>query len=227
MEFTVTINHGPLDVEVVGEERKKIQEEILGLAEFIEQHEDSLNHFQVPEAGHESGTSKDRTAQTEMTGYNANETQDTNNNAQEQHDSRFSQVVQETGIDEKLLADLINLPDDKGEEEEGIPSINTYHFGEGIEILGSYRNQRQAQASAILLYIWDVCLDEKKVKFDQLDEGLTASDVETERRKNMYSAFSGDAGDWFESGDGFIWVLGSGKKHVRNLLEELAEQMQN
>jgi|GEM_PF-4494676 len=224
MEITVTIDHGPLDVEIMGEEREEIQEEILGFAEFIEQHEDSLSHFDVPEGSPKSEGSKNETTQTNVTGYNGTETQGDTNNTQVQHDPRFSQVVQETGINEKLLADLINLPDD---EEEGTPSINTYHFDDGIEVLGSYRNQRQSQASAILLYIWDVCLGKKKVEFDRLDEGLTASDVETERRKDMYSAFSGDAGDWFESGGGCIWIIGSGKKHVRNLLEELTEQMQN
>lgn len=217
MNLSVTLRHGPLNVEIEGEDREEIQENLLGFADFLEQHGDTFTEFEIPES--ESGDTEG--TQTEVTGFENSETSKSQVESEESFDSKYTQLAQETGVDEKILSKLINLPDD----EEGVPSINTYHFDEGTEVLGSARNQRQAQGSAILLYVWDVCLGEKKITYDRLDEGLIASDVETERRKNMHSAFSGDAGDWFESGGGCIWIIGPGKTHIRELIGEMSNKI--
>ncbi|WP_226004024.1 hypothetical protein [Natrinema salinisoli] len=100
-----------------------------------------------------------------------------------------------------------------------------YHFEDGVLTLGSARNQRQAQASSLLLYVWEECLDEKRIDYERLNQALVSSDVETERRDAMGQAFSNDASDWFESDGSNIYLVGKGKNHARDLIQELDEKL--
>lgn len=217
MEVTITLQYGPLDAEFTGEDREEIQEEVIGFIEFIEEEEEQLSNLPTPSTDDASEPTRKQTA---ATGWDDSSPPDEAASPQPGA-SEFQSLASKTGADAGDLAQLYDLPDD----EEGVPSLNMYHFDEGVLELGNARNQRQAQASALLLYAWEECIGEKKIKYEQLNEALVASDIETERMDHMLRAFSGDAEDWFESDGSQIHLLGQGKNHTRDLLEDLVEKM--
>jgi hypothetical protein len=219
MQFTITVQHGPLSIEVEGDDRQEIQDEILNLAEFVGEHEDTLSRFAALYAN--SGTDDAKvSAQSSATGPE-DSTSSTRANS-----SEFASLSQKTGVDEGILRQIFQLPDDD-DDDEGVPSLDMYHFEDGTLTLGEHRNQRQAQASSLLLYAWEECIGDKEIKYDKLDESLTSSDIETERRDAMGQAFSDNAREWFESDGSNIYLVGKGKNHARELIKELAEQLQS
>lgn len=216
MRFTITVQHGPLSIEVEGDDRQEIQDEILNLAEFVGEHEDTLSGFTVLYANSSTDDAKVST-QSSATG---SEDSASSTGADS---SEFASLSQKTGVDEGVLKQLFQLPDD----EEGVPSLDMYHFEDGTLTLGEHRNQRQAQASSLLLYAWEECIGDKEIKYDKLNESLISSDIETERRDAMGQAFSDNAREWFESDGSSIYLVGKGKNHARELIKELAEQLQS
>lgn len=216
MEATITLQYGPIDAEFTGDDREELQEELLGFVNFIEENRESLSGLPAASESSESEPKEEQTSATDWTDSNTVETTTDSSGA-----SEFQSFSQKTGVAAGDLAKLFDIPDDG----DGTPSLNMYHFDEGTLELGSYRNQRQAQASALLLYAWEECLGKKKVPYKELNEALVDSDIETERIDTMRQAFSGDAEEWFESDGSKIHLLGQGKNHTRDLLEDLVEKM--
>lgn len=216
MEVTITLRYGAIDAEFTGEDREQVQGELLGFINFIEENQDSLSSFPIASENDKSEPGEEQTSATDWSTSDPAETGTDSSGT-----SGFQSFSQKTGVPAEYLAKLFEIPDD----EDGVPSLNMYHFDEGTLELGSYRNQRQAQASALLLYAWEECLGEKKIPYEKLDEALVASDIETERRDAMGQAFSNDASDWFDSDGSKIYLLGQGKNHVGDLLDDLVEKM--
>lgn len=220
MEITLTLNYGPMNAEFSGENREEVQEELIDFIGFIEEEKEVLSNLPSPEGNNESDDGGMQTPATEWEeDSDPNPAPDTG--GAESVRSEYSSLATKTGVDEGVLDQLFELPDD----EEGVPSLNMHHFEKGILRLGSARNQRQAQASSLLMYAWEECLDKKRIEYEKLDEALVASDVETERRNSMGQAFSDEASDWFESDGSRIYLVGKGKNHARGLIEELAEEL--
>lgn len=213
MEITVTLEHGSLTFEMQGSEREALQEEILDIAEFIKENEELFDEFSRRPDGIRQNV-VDRSTQEVGVGQ-------TQEGLHQQQDSNcLAEIATKTQTGKTFLSKIIKIPDG-----EGTPALELYHFDDGTEALGQHRNQRQSQASVLLLYIWDECLDQKKVEYEKLDEALTSSDIEIERRDAMGQAFGDDASDWFESDGTHIWLVGPGKNHARDLLNDLHDEI--
>jgi len=213
MEFTVTVEHGPLNLEIEGGDREEIQNEILGLAEFVEENKDTLSEFKL-QSGAEEEDNK-QPVQTPATEWEDSTTSPDG--------SGFSSISERTRVDEETLGQLFEIP----ENEEEPPFLSLYQFEEGTEVLGGYRNQRQSHGSVLLLYLWQECRDVQEVELDELDEGLSYSDIEIERRDAMYQAFGEDARKWFDSSNGGIRLTTPGEHHARQLITDLAEKFES
>jgi len=219
MDITLTLNYGPLDAEFQGENREELQDELIEFIAFIQEEEDTFSSLPTPQSNSDSDGKE---TQTPATAWEDSDTDDSPDAEDTDLDaSEFTSIATKTGVKAGKLSKLFELPDD----EEGVPSLNMYHFDDGTLRLGSARNQRQAQASALLMFAWEDCLGEKKIAYDKLDEALVASDIETERRDAMGQAFSKDAQEWFESDGSSIYLVGKGKNHARELIQELAEEL--
>ena len=219
MEITLTLNYGPLDAEIQGENQEEIQDELIEFIAFLQEEEDTFSDLPTPQRNNESegeGIQTPASSWGDSDTDNSPETKDTDSDT-----SEFSSIATKTGVKAGKLSKLFELPDD----EDGVPSLNMYHFEDGTLRLGSARNQRQAQASALLMFAWEDCIGEKKIPYDKLNEALVASDIETERRDAMGQAFSKDAQEWFESDGSSIYLVGKGKNHTRELIQELAEEL--
>jgi hypothetical protein len=217
MEITLTLDYGPINAEFVGENREELQDELLEFVEFLGEEKGSLSNLPAPGANSEP---EDEGTQAPLSGWEDSKPSPT---SQESAGVRteFASLSTKAGVDEDTLDKLFELPDN----EEGVPSLNMYHFDDGVLTLGQHRNQRQAQASSLLMYAWEECLDKKRIEYEKLDEALVASDVETERRNSMGQAFSDEASEWFESDGSRIYLVGKGKNHARELIQQLAEEL--
>lgn len=221
MEITLTLNYGPINVEISGEDGEEVRGEVSNFLELFGEDIQDLpdssppDREQVPEEEAQTPATK----WTEPGPDTAVETEPSA--APNKEASEFSSLATKTGVDAGRISELFELPKD----DEGTPSLNLYHFEEGALRLGNARNQRQAQASTLLLYVWEECLGEKQISFDRLDQALVNSDIEIQRRKNMTQAFSTDASDWFESNGSQIYLVGKGKNHARELIQELTEEL--
>lgn len=209
MKYQASIDHGGLSITLEADDREDLETEILEIAGFINENQAKLGVFNSNHALDEG----------EADSPNERSTGDRDDH---QAGSPFGSISTQTGVKQEILSSLFELPDD----EDGVPSLSLYHFDEGTHILGNYRNQRQAQACTLLLYVWEECLNEKKVDYERLDRALIESDIETERRDAMGQAFSNEAKEWFESEDKQrVWLVGSGKNKARELIKELSENV--
>lgn len=217
MELSVTLNYGPLNAEFSGGDQEEIQDNLVEFVEFLKENEETFEgvEIQTRESG---GFNTPPETGSQTTDVNRESSGGKNLSS----GTPFDRIVRQTGTEPDFLAKLIELPN----SDDGVPSLNLYHFDEGTEVLGRHRNQRQAQASALLLYIWEECLGKKKIDYESLDEALIESDIETERRDAMGQAFGDTARDWFEFEEGeAIWVVGTGKNKARDLIEELSQEL--
>lgn len=221
MEITLTLDYGPIYVEFSGQDGEQVRNELKSFLDLFDEDVGSLSEVEPPDR-EKVAKDGDQTPATEWTNpdptaeVDAEPTVSTNTGA-----SEFSSIATKAGVDADRVSKLFELPEDDG----GVPGLNMYHFEEGALRLGNARNQRQAQAASLLLYVWEECLDEKQISFDRLDQALVNSDIETEKRKHMKQAFSGDASGWFESNGSQIYLVGKGKNHARDLIQKLSEEM--
>ena len=216
MEITATLKHGSFTFEIQGGSREDVQEEILGLAEFIKENEDDLNELtgQIHRENPENDKKPIQTPATDWEGSASSPNMDT---------SCFVSISQRTRVDEEVLAQLFEVPDDEDEP----PFLNLYQFETEAEVLGKHRNQQQSLGSVLLLYLWQECRSVEEIEFEKLDKVLSYSDIEIERRNSMNQAFGGDAQKWFNSDGGKIQLTTPGEHHARQLISELAEEFQS
>ncbi|MBX0287963.1 hypothetical protein EGH22_16645 [Halomicroarcula sp. F28] len=212
MNFTVTVHYSGLDVELSGESREEIQQELLAFAEFAEEHADELEVFQ--QISRPSHTATDGADQTQATAWSDEENE-------QNTESCFSEIADEARVDEGFVELLFELPDD----DEEAPFLCLYEFEGGDSVLGNYRNQKQAYGSVLLLYLWQECRGVEEVEKDRLDEALSFSEIDIDRRDVMYNAFSGDAQNWFNKSGGTIGLKTRGEHKARELLRDLAEDL--
>lgn len=214
MEITATLKRESLTFEIQGDSREEIQKEIIGLAEFVQENENTLNELtkQI-----RNGESEDEAIQTPATDWDESST------SSDADTSEFASISQRTRVDEDVLTQLFEIPDD-GEEP---PFLSLYQFEDEAAVLGGHRNQQQAKGSVLLLYLWQECRDVDEVELEKLDEGLSYSNIDIERRDAMYQALSGDAQKWFNSDGDKICLTTPGEHRARQIVSELAEELQS
>lgn len=203
MNITVSLRHGPLDIEIEAEDEEDYRQEILDLAEFLKENEEQFGVFDIPspDAEDELESSSDDSTQTKLSFSGAStkteKTTEQSGSSQpevlETEGEKFSSISRRTGVDEVVLARMFDVPDD----EEELPAIIIEEFEEGIDVLGPNRTERQARASLMLLYIWEKVRGVDSVISSDLDDSLHMSGVDPENKYNMYNAFDGDADAYF------------------------------
>jgi hypothetical protein len=163
MEITLTVNYGPINAEISGEDREKLQKELLEFVNFLGEEKDNLSTLSTPKGNFES---EDEGTQAPLSGWEDTDSDPNPSSSSTSQDNtrtetEFASLSTKTGINEETLDKLFELPDD----DEGPPSLNMYHFDKGVLRLGNARNQRQAQASSLLMLVWEECLDKKKIQY--------------------------------------------------------------
>jgi len=212
MEFTITARYGSLNIEIEGGDREEMQDELLDLAEFLEENNGDLEVFRGTQPTEQSPSSSTQTEATEW---------DEQPQA-ENGEALFESISERTHIDVDVLGQLFEVPDD----EEEVPFVKLFQFDDGAEVLGNHRNQRQAYGSLLVLYLWQECRGIDEVELETLNNALSYSDIDIERRDAMYQAFSSDAQNWFDSNGSTISLTTRGEHQAREVIGELAEEFE-
>lgn len=211
MEFKATVHHGSLTIEIMGEDREEIQQEMLELASFVEENEAQIGSFRQIRGS--EGTTNDGASKPQE-GVSGIATQRGGG-------GDFSSIADRTRVDEATLTQLFEVPED----EDEVPFLTLFRFDEDVGLLGNHRNQQQARGSVLLLYLWKECRGVESVELGQLDEALSYSEISSERRDAMYGAFGGDAGNWLNSDGNAIELTPRGEQEARELIRGLAEDV--
>ena len=212
MEITVTLETGQIDAEFAGEDREEIEGELLDFIEFIEENEEEINGVPQPSRGSqpvEIASPSDGSDAMENTSMAA--------------DIEFGvqPIAAQTQADASDIAQIIEIPDDTEEP----PFLTLDIFEEGNDVLGPHRNQKQAQASVLILFAYQECRNQEGVEYDILDTALSYSGIDIERRDAMGSAFGDDARNWFDSDGNMINLTSRGEHQARELIRELIEEL--
>lgn len=208
MEFTLTLDHGPLQAEVTGEEREEVKEEFLEFSSFFQEHEQEIMSL--------LDQSDEGVRQTPATGWQGVRVPEGINDA-------LSPVVERTHVEIEVLSELVDiLTEEEGDEEEKVPRLNLHKLEEEAEVLGSSRKDRQARGSLMLLYLWKKCLDVDDIESGKLNTALSYSEINPQRRDAMYSALDGNADGYFNR-NGLISLTPTGEHAAREEIKLLAE----
>lgn len=208
MEYNYSFTVDGIEVELSGEDLQELQEGVEESIEFIEDNSELLegvNSAPVQRVGAAIQSEPPAGQSTPTEPY------------------EFGDISERTQVSPDTLSQIVEIPD----THEESPYLKLYLFDEGAEVLGSSRMDRQARASLILLYIWEEVYGKDEVEGEVLDEALHDSEIDSERRDNMYRALSGDADRYFDRGQGIISLRPPGRQAAREEIQELATHLES
>lgn len=214
MEFSATIEYGPLNAEVKGGEREQIEEEVLGFIEFIEENSDKIDGIEIHSGG--SGGQDGPGNSTNGAGGGSSHSY-TDGSAE-----KFEAIAQRARTDAGTITQFLNYPDD----DDKVPYLSLDVFEEEEEILGSSRREKQARASLMLLYLWQEVGGVEEVESANLNTALQTSRISPKSRKNMYKALDGEADSYFSrDNQGNVGLKQAGEITAVDQITDLAEKL--
>lgn len=170
MEITLTLRKGPIEAEFTGEEREKLQTELLDFKEFLE---DNAEAFQ--------GISSVEEADGEPEQIDLEESVSQMGDPEEKEiQEALAPIERATGISRSELTNYLYV----GPDGEADPEIL---IEDPDETFDTTMKGKQKPASLILLYLWDKCYgDKEEVRSSELKDALAGSGVDPKNLFNMY-----------------------------------------
>ena len=187
MEFTASVTHGPLSVEIVAEEGEDYQQEILNLLEFIEENEEHFNALNVAPPDIEETPTEGEQSDLSSEVWSNSESEKQPDKAADQTDEVseppvvevLEPVARKTGISGDQLSEFL-YADPKGEEP---PEL----LIDDLEVFGNTKVEKQRSGALILLYLWKQCYGVEEVNSSKLKDALTGSGIEPSSLFNAYN----------------------------------------
>jgi len=220
MNITVTLRHGPLDVEIEAENGEDYRQEILDLSEFLEDNDEALEAFNraVPQPVAEEGTttqaSLQESANPSSNGSNSGGDDDTDVD----DGGPLAPIASATGIGESTLEHLIAAP----QEDDRVP----YLVLDDLEILGSKEVDKKRSAALILLLAFHECYDADRIPSSDLKDAFIRSGVPEDHINEAYH----DEGKRFfdpkgRGGSASVALLGPGKREAKKEINRIISEM--
>ena len=179
MELTVSLNLGRLNAELVGEDRREVQEELISFIDFIGQNEGVLEDY----VSLESGNTDENISVPETDGTSDQPSPDLN--------PRCGDIPDRTDIDVAVLDRYFDV-NPEGDEP---PALNFE-----VDVLGESgagRSEKQMRGSLILFTLWRECLDTESVMSPDLKDALRISGINDSNLYNMYGFNEGEGDRYF------------------------------
>jgi hypothetical protein len=224
MDISVTLRHGPLDVEITADSDEDYKQELLDLAEFLEENEEHFDSLNTPAPSEETTTGDNTSKQAPLDSHWGEEQK-----AKQETVSvgLFESVSRRTGVDESTLARIFDVPEESEANDGELPAIFVDEFEEGSSVFGSSRRERQARASLVLLYLWDECLGVTEVESGSLSDALHMSGIDPENKYHMYNAMDGDADRYFSREKGGNSTVKLTRQGNRAAIDEIKSLVEN
>lgn len=215
MQLTITLNHGPLDVEFNGDDREELQEELLGFSQFIEENSGIFDGVEFSNGKstdeEEPGIDSDYWEEKAENGGSSEGDSKTNG-----RDHPLASLARQTGSSVDRLDEIIYV-DPEGEEPPQLLIDKSR--------LGSKKAERQRHAAYLLLLVWENCYEEERMKNSDLKRTLSIANISD---NNLYNAWAGAGkGNFDPSGRGAsatLGLTGPGEREALKLMKKLAEE---
>lgn len=207
MEATAEIDYGKVKIEISGGGPEEVRRSVI---ETIEYMGDNREFIKTVDSGvRRSNLSSPKT-----------EYEDESGDGGEMDDLSANTTL-------SPIADRLDLPASTLEQhlivEDGrLPSL----YLPDAKLLGDQKTDRQRRASLILLYIWEECLGEDRMKSTDLKEALMLSDIDETKMSNMYQ---GEGDRYFDRGgrgpSATVALTGPGRRRAFKIIEELMDRL--
>jgi hypothetical protein len=211
VQISITIRHGPLDVEIQAEESEEYQQEVLDLLDFIETNQTRFEDLSSAPIEADIPEITQAPADTDM--WEEEEAR------ADEGGSNLSDISRRTGVDQSVLERLFDIPEDI----EETPAIIIEEFEDGIDVFGTSRRERQARASLVLLYVWQQVRQVDEVPSSELGDALHMSGIDPDNMYAMYDALGGDADAYFNRTSGGTPTVTLSRRGERAAIDELQE----
>ncbi|WP_440771249.1 hypothetical protein [Natronorubrum sp. DTA28] len=218
MDITVSLRHGPLNIEIEADTEEDYREEILGLAEFFNENGEQFEAFDLPTSPEQEYTENGEGEAQQVTLDFSDESSESETATTNDPDGPLAPIAKDLRMDEGLLEEILDA-DPEGEKSPILLLNET-------NILGDLKKDRQATASLILLHVWKECNGEERVSSSDLKEALEDSGVSS---SNMYNMYGGNGKRYFDTkGKGAsatIALRRPGKRQAREEIKNLIEEL--
>lgn len=196
MTIKVTLNYGPIEAEISGEDRDEVQSELLGFIEFLKENEGDL----------ELGLPLQQPTPDDVGAAVASEARDGD-------DRPLATIARELGVSTDDLDDVIYV--DPNLEEDPQLLLDPDDFG-------STTVEQQRNAAYVLLYVWDECYGNDRMRTSKLNDIFALAGIST---NNLYLAWRDEGQGKFDSqGQGpsaSVSLTGVGVRTAKTVLQDL------
>jgi hypothetical protein len=217
METTITLEHGPMKVEIHALNDENYQEEVLDLIQFIEENQERFEELGM--GTETSEMTKSRSEETSLEQFTKNESEEDQEEVEEEETGPLSSIASELRVSANELRKFLHSEP----EEEDFPVLYVDELGE----IGERKTDRQRVASLVLLYVWHECYDIDRVKSTDLKDALELSNISATGMGNMYQ---GEGDRYFDrAGRGpsaTVRLTPPGKRQARKVLRQFVQQLQ-
>ena len=189
MELTITLDHGPLTAEFIGEDREEIEENLLEFIEFLQENEEvferneQISDGETQENTPELNSDYWEEQQEESESADSGETTET--------DVSYGSIASRTGFDEETIGQYFDI-DPEGEEPPYL-NFDADVLGES----GSSRSEKQMRGSLIVMTLWREGNETEQVGSSELKDALRISGIDDTNLYNMYQFNDGEGDRYF------------------------------
>lgn len=221
MNIHVSLQHGPLAVEIEAEGDDDYQRELIELLEFIEKHEERLeglnaNGSEVSSEDEGEGASGQALIDSFATGDTPDEKDEDISETDSSSDNQLESLAKKVGTTPAAIHDIVDL-DPQGEEP---PFLLV-----DIDEFGTSKARQQFTGSLLILEIWDECYETDRMKSSLLKDALEYSGIDSSNMYNMYDLENADS--FFSKkgrgGSATLKLRRPGKREAQKLFRELVE----
>lgn len=212
MTVASEIEYGSITIEIETSDAAEFQSELLSIVEFLDDYEDEIHSvfggINSPKFSEPESEESAETLQPNVDGG----TQES-----EQADGPLSELASKLRVPKNELSRYFII-----EGDEDYPIL----YLQDKNILSDQKTQRQRMTALILLYLWDECYGEERVKSSDLKDAIQMSGIS---HSNLANIYQGEGNNLFDrSGRGASATVGltlPGKREAKRVIEDLIAQM--
>lgn len=212
MTVVSEIVYGSITIEIEASDASEFQSELLSIVEFLEN-----NESQIRSAFGGTNSPKLTESESEESRKTMQPNVDGGTPEPEQSDGPLSELASQLRVPKDELTRYFIIDGD-----EDYPIL----YLQDKTILSDQKTQRQRKTALILLYLWNECYGEERVKSSDLKDAIQMSGIS---HSNLANIYQGEGNNLFDrSGRGASATVGltlPGKREAKRVIDELIDQI--